>query len=303
MGLKVLSPQSFGNNDYGQFGGGALRRCGSQPIMQLCRQLSSPPTRSATCSPSAFKARCLDGAQKPVAKLANVAQGSFGAKSQESAFARDVRADIKVVEEIRTSVIDSLKTLGNEKYAKEIKNIKNINLTAMLPGSTLRATTVDICFKIAECCGLLHIQPWMTNISDLSNKEREMISDKNILLALVTIDPEFICIAPDELIKDKKFILEAVGRNGMVLMKLPEWQDNRDVVMTAVMQNGLAIAHASDRLKKDKILGIAAVIQCNDAIDCLPDTLQRDTDILKFANRNAGLLRDKSPKWSPFIRA
>ncbi len=243
-------------------------------------------------------------------KTSKIAQGSLGAGLEEmSCSPEPIEAECKrallknKLNMIVESVTGSLKDLEPVKYADEIKGIEKIDLNAVLTGKysndhakDIRTAVVDICIKIATCCKLDHIEPWITDLSDLSEKERELISSKDIMLAMITFDPDFINFAPKELITNKKFILDAVARNGMVLKNIPEWQHDYNVVLTAVMQNGYAISHASEKLSHNVMLGTAAVLQCNDAISFLPETLKKNKDILKAAGCMAGLLPTFSHK-------
>ena len=77
-------------------------------------------------------------------------------------------------------------------------------------------------------------------------------------------------------------ILLAVNKNGLVLkdignitsgfFKKQRHNENKQIVLAAVTQNGLALEYASDKLKSDQEIVTAAI--------------QQNSEALKFASKN-----------------
>ena len=78
----------------------------------------------------------------------------------------------------------------------------------------------------------------------------------------------------------KETILEAVQIDGLALERNATWNDENDIVLAAVSQNGLALRFASGRLKDNYDIVLAAVSR-----DCLA---------LQFAS---GRLEDNETTW------
>ena len=52
-------------------------------------------------------------------------------------------------------------------------------------------------------------------------------------------------------IEGRKAVLETVSKNGRELENFPEFQDDREIVMAAVSQHGMALEYADDVLKNN----------------------------------------------------
>ena len=81
----------------------------------------------------------------------------------------------------------------------------------------------------------------------------------------------------------KQTVLELVSENGCLLKNLPEFQDDRDIVLAAVRQSGLALLYASDDLKKDKDIVLAAASQNVGALAYASWGLRKDRDFMLAA--------------------
>ena len=53
--------------------------------------------------------------------------------------------------------------------------------------------------------------------------------------------------------------LQSLRQNGLALRRYPRLKADKDVVLTAVSQNGMALEYASEELKADKDVVLAAV--------------------------------------------
>eukprot|EP00755_Sulcionema_specki_P002593 Sspe_Gene.118879::Locus_113389_Transcript_1_1_Confidence_1.000_Length_1594::g.118879::m.118879 len=69
------------------------------------------------------------------------------------------------------------------------------------------------------------------------------------------------CDVPSTVDIPRHLALLAVQRDGCELAALPSYRDDREVVMAAVRQNGLALEHASLAMQKDREVLMAAVAQ------------------------------------------
>jgi histidinol phosphatase-like PHP family hydrolase len=84
------------------------------------------------------------------------------------------------------------------------------------------------------------------------------------------IDQRTECLA-----KGRRFVLEHASH--------PEWKNDREVVLAAVEQNGLALEFASDALKNDPLVVLAAVEQNGRALEFASDALKNNRRIVLAA--------------------
>ena len=90
-----------------------------------------------------------------------------------------------------------------------------------------------------------------------------------------------------DFLKSKKTIaLNAVTDDGYNLYKLKDFQNDRDVVLAAVQQNGFALKYASEELKKDREIVLAAVRQNGYALEYASEHLKADRMIVLVAIKN-----------------
>ena len=91
-----------------------------------------------------------------------------------------------------------------------------------------------------------------------------------------------------DFLKSKKTIaLNAVNKDGYNLYKLKDFQNDKDVVLAAVQQNGFALKYASEELKKDREIVLAAVRQNGYALEYASE-LKKDREIVLAAVRQNG---------------
>jgi hypothetical protein len=90
--------------------------------------------------------------------------------------------------------------------------------------------------------------------------------------------------------------VERIPKNGLLLKEYPELNDDKDLVLLAVKQDGYALQFASDRLREDKDVLDAALEQNLNAIQFAP-TLTRDKKkMLSVAKLNYTYLDYASPE-------
>ncbi len=176
------------------------------------------------------------------------------------------------------------------KYAKEIAAIKAIDKNEVFkwPAFSDSARSVSdaeakLCIEIAKICGIHDLPEFK---AQLSQKEQELISIKEILLVLITFEAYFLSFAPLELRANTEFMLAVVKRNGMALCDAPAWlQDDETIVAAAVAQNGRALRFASERLRDNFEIGLKAVMQNGFALDLVSERLRDNEELVLAAVR------------------
>ena len=73
---------------------------------------------------------------------------------------------------------------------------------------------------------------------------RDLRCDKDLVVAVVALNPMNLQLAAPNVQRDKSFVLAAVQKNESCLSFAPEFQTDRDVVLAAVASFGVAIVHA-----------------------------------------------------------
>ena len=107
---------------------------------------------------------------------------------------------------------------------------------------------------------------------------------RHIALALIAIDPVYsaklVSLFPD----DREVVVAAVTQNGMALEHASdELKNDERVVVAAVTQNGRALEHASDELKDNEKVVLASFNQGGDPIRFASLRLQADKNMQKAA--------------------
>lgn len=80
--------------------------------------------------------------------------------------------------------------------------------------------------------------------------------------------------------EDKEIAMAAVQADGWQLENYPEFQDDADVVLCAVNNTGAAVQFASDRLKSDKAIVLAAVKNDPYILDFVDGKFRDDDDVM-----------------------
>ena len=109
---------------------------------------------------------------------------------------------------------------------------------------------------------------------------------KKIVLDAVEIDGMILgtdLLNKSVFINDREIVMEAVNNNGMALQYATEkLQRDREIVMVAVKQDGEALQYASERLKGIKEIVMAAVKQDGEALEYATTELQKHPDITQM---------------------
>lgn len=108
------------------------------------------------------------------------------------------------------------------------------------------------------------------------------IKDKDVVLSMIKLDSSILYYTPFK--NDKEVVLTAVQQEGSSLRYAsPELQNNKEVVLTAVNQNGESIRYASEDLQNDKDIALASVTNKGDSLRFLSRQLRRDKNIILAA--------------------
>jgi hypothetical protein len=106
--------------------------------------------------------------------------------------------------------------------------------------------------------------------------QRKFNDDMDVVRAGTVVDVRNIRFASDRLKNDEEFATELVQREWAILRYLGyEARKNRNVVLTAIRQNGMAIQYAVDELWDDAEIVEEAIQQNPDVIDWL-DSLKNE---------------------------
>eukprot|EP00929_Paragymnodinium_shiwhaense_P105163 TRINITY_DN70081_c0_g1_i1.p1 TRINITY_DN70081_c0_g1~~TRINITY_DN70081_c0_g1_i1.p1 ORF type:complete len:446 (+),score=106.44 TRINITY_DN70081_c0_g1_i1:151-1488(+) len=95
--------------------------------------------------------------------------------------------------------------------------------------------------------------------------------------------------AAEALRQDRHFILQAMAFHGegLEFVATPSLRADRDVVLVAVAQRGVAVRHADPELLTDRSVALTAVRESGDALQYLPEH-QDDHEVVVTAARTAG---------------
>ena len=113
--------------------------------------------------------------------------------------------------------------------------------------------------------------------------------EKDVVLEAVRVDGEALAQATD-FVNNKKVVSEAVKNNGLALTHASEdLKKDKKLVTAAVKQNGLALQYADDSFKKDKKVVTAAVKSDGSALQFADDSLKKKKKIVLKAVKQNGL--------------
>ena len=118
-------------------------------------------------------------------------------------------------------------------------------------------------------------------------KHPSLRSNKKAILALTTIfrsahdDPDFLLYASEEIRHDPSFVQSIVSLSGVNLKYVPHFQNNFNIVLSAIKEKGYALRYASNELKMNETIARAAVEKDGIAIQYVnQDLLRRSRDIV-----------------------
>ena len=105
------------------------------------------------------------------------------------------------------------------------------------------------------------------------------------LLHVIRKDFSLVKYVPTALLENRNFVMTVVGRSGFALPRLPNFQDDREVVSAAVARSSRAILFASDRLRNDERFLAYACSVNGYVMLFLPDRLKDDPYFVSRAVR------------------
>jgi hypothetical protein len=127
------------------------------------------------------------------------------------------------------------------------------------------------------------------NDYDLQYASAELRNDKKFVLEAVSRDGEALRFASLELRNDREVVLEAVSQiGGALFWASEELQNDEKFVLEAIKKNGLALQYASEELRGNREVVLEAMKQNPDIKRCAfilfyaTDELQNDKTINQF---------------------
>lgn len=84
--------------------------------------------------------------------------------------------------------------------------------------------------------------------------------------------------------------MEYVQSSGKYLAHLPQFADNKDVVMAAINQNPVAIHWADSSLKEDPEIASMALNKEPKTLEFLPDSIKNNKELVLEAVQKFGLV-------------
>jgi len=97
---------------------------------------------------------------------------------------------------------------------------------------------------------------------------------------------------------DRKSALAKLKKEGYLLREMPQYMDDKEMVLAAVKDYGLALKQASPALQADRQVVMAAVKNNGMAIDFASPALKGDKDIRKAAAAQEKAMEDKMKKYT-----
>jgi hypothetical protein len=144
----------------------------------------------------------------------------------------------------------------------------------------------------------------VAEVPEVPSEDSEKWKDRDFVLYAVKRDGNLLEYAED-FQDDDEVALAAVRQNGMALQfantELRDGFLDKELVLEAVKQNGMALQYADERLKADKQVVLAAVKQNPDAIDLVHHCLRNDKEVWLTAVSNGkpvGVLIDINRQWT-----
>jgi len=130
-------------------------------------------------------------------------------------------------------------------------------------------TNSSLCMKwLTESKSVYHVMP------------DELKRDRLILLKFVERSYTFNCIPPD-LLENRNLMLECLALNGRLLMDLNAgFRNDAEMVMAAVINDGIALSYASDELKDNYDIVVEAVNDTEGALQFASARLQQDPGLI-----------------------
>ncbi|OLP96980.1 hypothetical protein AK812_SmicGene20717 [Symbiodinium microadriaticum] len=117
-------------------------------------------------------------------------------------------------------------------------------------------------------------------------------SDREVVLTAVVRDASCLSLADKTLQQCREFALNLADRNGMALKYCTAFQDDLEVCMAAVKQDGFALQYASAALRKSKAVVLAAVGRDGLALEFAAPELRQDKEVVLAALEQDALSMD-----------
>jgi len=97
---------------------------------------------------------------------------------------------------------------------------------------------------------------------------------------------------------DRQSALATLTKEGYKLRDMPQYMNDKELVLAAVKDYGLSLKHASPTLQADRQVVMAAVKNNGMAIDYASPALKKDKAIMKAAAAQEKALDDAMKKYS-----
>lgn len=96
-------------------------------------------------------------------------------------------------------------------------------------------------------------------------------------------------------VKDKEFFIEFLKTNGYLLKDVPEFQQDKEVVLHAVQKDGQSLQYASKKLQEDKEVVLNAVQRDGLSLQYASPELQADKEVVLHAVKENGFALQYTP--------
>lgn len=132
----------------------------------------------------------------------------------------------------------------------------------------------DIVLSIVRC-----------NYNILENAPENIKNDREIIIKAVTSNGTAIKYSSEELKKDREIVLIAI-RNSTIAYAFTYihsyFKSDRKIIMEVLKKNGSYLHYASEELKNDKEIALAAIKECKYAYESLSENMKKDPDLIKL---------------------
>ncbi len=181
----------------------------------------------------------------------------------------------KNIQHVAKEQLSILNSLASGSDAQKLMVIKNDSIEKLY-----RGTQVSQTWKQAK----------ISVISTLK-KNFHNFNDKKIFIKVARCFGYAVFDIDGSLKKDRDIVLAAVKENGLALRYANKClKKDREIVLTAVQQDGWALEYADESFKKNREIVLTAVQQDSRAFHCANETLKKDREIVLAAVKQDGWL-------------
>jgi len=177
-----------------------------------------------------------------------------------------------------------LKAVSSDGYVLKIvsKHLQNNIEIVMMAVSTSPYALLSALSKFRDDVDVVTVAVRNFGQQQLQYASDELKNNKVLLIVAFHHDPHCDSLKiPPMYFNDKEFILELLTYNGYLLQQLKHYVDGDEMVTAAVTSVGTSIQFASDRLRSDKSIVMAAVSNDRLSYVYLTRKLQNDADIIE----------------------